>query len=269
MRAALNSLLKHFPCLKSVLREGRDHLFALVGASSRYVVLHGAKANTEAERLKKSWQSDELPQRQRVLVEEQLEVYRSGGSVDVFDVLVSALRALPDLRYGSSLLEVGCSSGYYSEVLDVAGLPIRYVGCDYSTAFISLAREKYPQVEFVIEDATALHHADASFDVVVSGCCLLHIPEYSKAVAETARVARRYVIFHRTPVVWGQPERWYLKKAYGIETVEIHFNEPEFLGLLSRSGVELISVNTLSEERADHTGNQGRAIRTYVCRKIQ
>jgi ubiquinone/menaquinone biosynthesis C-methylase UbiE len=130
-----------------------------------------------------------------------------------------------------------------------------------------MAREKYPSVDFTVEDATALRHADTSFDVVVSGCCLLHIPEYSKAVAETTRVARRYALFHRTPVVWGQPERWYRKKAYGIETVEIHFNEPEFLALLSRSGLELMVVHTLSEEHIDDTGKQGQVIRTYVCRK--
>lgn len=267
IRRTLISHLNRFPKLKSKLRILRNHLFALVGASSQYTILQGKRAIKEAERLRYSWQSDIVPQRQRMMVEPQLELYKAGRDVDVFDVFVDALRALPDLRSRASLLEVGCSSGYYAEVIELAGLQIRYSGCDYSTAFILMAREKYPFIDFKVEDATALHYANESFDIVVSGCCLLHIPEYQKAVVETARVSRCYAVFHRTPVVWGQPERYYYKKAYGIETIEIHFNESEFLSLLSRNSLELIATYTLSENCSDHEGKQGQAIRTYVCRK--
>ena len=111
----------------------------------------------------------------------------------------------------------------------------------------------------------SLRYPAASYDMVVSGCCLLHIPEYQAAVAETARVARRYAIFHRTPVVLGQPNKYYRKQAYGVETVEIHFNEPQFLELLASSGLELIATYTLDE--SVHSG-VGSATRTYVCRKV-
>ena len=97
-----------------------------------------------------------------------------------------------------------------------------------------MARKKYPSLDFDVGDATDLHYADKSFDIVVSGACLLHIPEYWKGIAEAARVASDYVIFHRTPIVWGQAEQWYRKQAYGVETVEIHFNEDDFLDLLTK-----------------------------------
>jgi ubiquinone/menaquinone biosynthesis C-methylase UbiE len=142
---------------------------------------------------------------------------------------------------------------------------ITYAGCDYSDAFIALARQKYPALRFEVEDATAMHYRDNAFDVVISGCCLLHIPEYQAAVSETARVARRYAIFHRTPVVLGQPNQYFRKRAYGVETVEIHFNEPEFLALLASSNLELIATYTLNEIVQDGVGS---ASRTYVCRKI-
>lgn len=249
-----------------MLRVVRNRLFPGTSVSLGYVSLQGKEADAEGQRLRNSWQDDALPQRQRELVDHQLHQYRSGASINVFDVFVDSLRALPDL-YGMSLLEVGCSSGFYSEVVEIARLPIKYSGCDYSDAFIRLAKEKYPFIDFAIEDATALNYDDRSFDIVVSGCCLLHIPEYEKGVAETARVARRYAIFHRTPIVWGQPEQWYRKRAYGVETVEIHFNEPEFLALLDRMGLELLYTHTLSEESADASRAQGHASRTYVCRK--
>lgn len=267
MRAAIAPVLNRFPGLKRVLRGVRNLLLPCAGVSSGYVNLQGEEADAEGQRLRNSWQDDALPKRQRELVDQQLCQYRSGVRINVFDVFVDSVRALPDLAPGASLLEVGCSSGFYSEVLEIAGLPVGYSGCDYSDAFIRLAKEKYPDVAFTVEDATALHYRDRSFDIVVSGCCLLHIPDYAKGVAETARVARRYAIFHRTPVVWGQPEQWYRKQAYGVETVEIHFNEPEFLALLDKSSLELIATHTLSEESTDATRAQGHASRTYVCRK--
>lgn len=253
MRRTLASIVNRFPKLKRALRG--------------YVRLKAAEADAEGQRLRNSWQDDDLPHKQRKLVEQQLQQYRVGSSIDVFDVFVTALRALPLQSSRASLLEIGCSSGFYSEVVDIAGLCINYSGCDYSDAFIRMAKEKYPSIDFSVADATALHFGDESFDIVVSGCCLLHIPEYIKAVEETVRVARGYVVLHRTPVVWGQPNQWYRKQAYGVETVEIHFNEPEFLALLASNQLELIATYTLSEECTDRSRAQGNASRTYVCRK--
>jgi ubiquinone/menaquinone biosynthesis C-methylase UbiE len=267
MRQLLLQVLSRFPRLKAGLRAVRARLLLRSQISAGYVALDSAEVGPEGSRLRDSWQDASLPRRQRELVDGQLQQYRRGMQIDVFDVLVRALSELPGGVQGRSLLEVGCSSGFYSEVLDIAGLGLRYAGCDYSQAFIDLAREKYPALDFAVADATALKYPDAAFDIVVSGCCLLHIPDYAMAVAETARVAGHSVVFHRTPVVWGQPERWYRKQAYGIETVEIHFNEQAFLELLARQGLELLATYTLHEESNPTDPSQGNAVRTYACRK--
>lgn len=268
MRAVLISLLNRTPALKSLVRSVCSRLSFGEGVSKNYVRLDGAVASEEGQRLRNSWMDETLPQRQRALVDQQLNQYRSGGSIDVFDVFVDSVRSLPGLISGMSILEIGCSSGFYSEVINIAKLPLTYSGCDYSYPFIRLARKKYPEVEFQVEDATDLSYPSDSFDIVVSGCCLLHIPDYAEAVKEAARVATHYVIFHRTPVVWGQPEQWYRKHAYGVETVEIHFNEPEFLGLLKRCGLEVLNTYSLNAESLNADGSLGCGNRTYVCRKM-
>jgi len=265
MKASIRALLNRFPRLKARLKRWLAWVRPSGGVSSNYVRLKAGETREEASRLRAAWQDSELPRRQRELVDGQLAAYRRGEPVDVFDVLTQALRALPSDVHGMSVLEVGCSSGFYSEVLEIAGMGVGYAGCDYSAAFIALARQKYPALRFDVEDATAMHYGRDAFDVVISGCCLLHIPEYQAAVAETARVARRYAIFHRTPVVLGQPNQYYRKQAYGVETVEIHFNEPQFLELLASCGLELIATYTLDE--TVH-GGVGSANRTYVCRKM-
>lgn len=248
-----------------MIRSIRDCLPQGIAVSSNYIALQADEADAEAQRLRVAWHDKSLPQKQRNLVERQLRRYKAGARIDVFDVFVDCLRTLSDIEPNMGLLEIGCSSGFYSEVIEIARLPFKYAGCDYAPAFIELARRKYPKLDFAVEDATNLHYADASFDVVVSGCCLLHIPEYAKAVEEAVRVCRRYAIFHRTPVLWGLPEQWYRKRAYGVDIVEIHFNEQEFLSLLTKNGLELLATYTLHEESSDHA--QGHAIRTYVCRK--
>ena len=260
----LHRLLERFPHTKRLLKYLLRALHLRTDASSHYVQLHEGEAGQEAGRLRTAWQMQALPARQRELVDVQLRAYRCGEPVDVFDVLVNAFKSLPETVRGMSVLEVGCSSGFYSEVLDIAGLDVAYTGCDYSEAFIDMARQKYSALRFDVEDATGLKYGPESFDIVISGCCLLHIPEYQSAVAEAARVARHYVIFHRTPVVLGQPNVYFRKLAYGVETIEIHFNEPDFLALLDQHGLELIAAYTLDESVRHGVGS---ANRTYVCRK--
>ena len=100
--------------------------------------------------------------------------------------------------------------------------------------------------------------------MVVSGCCLLHIPEYEATIAETARVAKSYAIFHRTPVLPDHPTMHFRKLAYGVETVEIHFGERELLNLFLKRGLNVIDTRTM-----DKDVRQGvmTAVRTYVCSK--
>ena len=263
MMPDLRSLLDRHPALKALARRLLRPLRGRRGVSSHYVEIAASEALAPAHPLHQSWKHGDLPDRQRHLVDGQLAEYRVGRPVRVFDCLVDCLRALPD-KGGATLLEVGCSSGYYSEVLRLAGFAFQYTGCDYSPAFIELARACHPEAMFAVGDATRLDYADEAFDTVVSGCCLLHIPDYQTAVAETARVARHHAIFHRTPVVVGQPDRFYRKQAYGVETIEIHFNEPDFLALLQSCGLVVLDTRTLDESIL---AGKGSAVRTYVCAK--
>lgn len=265
MKSNMRTMLSRFPRMKALLRHGLQVILSgRGGASTHYVEMASDEAASEAARLRRAWLNDDIPARQRELADRQLAAYRRGDEVDVFDVLVQSLRDLPGVAAPMRVLEVGCSSGYYSEVFRIAKLDVDYTGCDYSEPFVMLARQRHPGLPFDIQDAVAMAYADNAYDVVISGCCLLHIPEYQAAVAETARVASHYAIFHRTPVVLGQPNKYYSKQAYGVETIEIHFNEPQFLQLLADSGLELLATHTLDETVRHGVGS---ATRTYVCRK--
>ena len=262
----MRELANRFPVLKGYVRTVRDKIFGGNLASTGFERLTEDQVAGVSNNLRDAWKSEEIPARQREIVDNELARFRNGKPVKVFDVAIEALNQLPYADREFSLLDVGCASGFYSEVFELSGFRVKYTGCDYSDALIASAKNAYPDALFDVEDATRLSYRDSSFDVVVSGCCLLHIPEYEIAIAESARVASGYVIFHRTPVVVSSAENIYSKKkAYGVDVMEIHFGEAGFLQSLLANGLRVISTHTLHEEIA---GMENTAVRTYVCEKI-
>ena len=261
-------LIERYPRLKSFLQTvARPFRSA---TSTHYSRLAADDVEAVAGRLQRAWQAMEIPARQREGVDRQLAAYRAGSRDAGFDVLIDTLRPLADQRAGAerplTLLEVGCSSGYYSEAFEIKGLRTAYSGCDYSAAFVEMAKLYYPALDFQVQNATKLGYSDDAFDVVVSGCCLLHIGDYASAVREAARVARSHVVFHRTPVLHRNPTTWYTKRAYGVETVEIHFNEQHLVALFAEHGLRVVGIATL---HVDWQDGDAFASKTYLCEKSQ
>jgi SAM-dependent methyltransferase len=138
------------------------------------------------------------------------------------------------------LLEVGCGSGYYSEVF-AALLPggVRYTGIDYSEAMITRARARYPSTTFDVGDATRLPYPDQAFDIAFNGVSLMHIIDYPAAIRDAARVAARYCIFHSVPVFDDYRTTYLRKYAYGAPVVEVVFNKAELMELCRDAGLHL------------------------------
>lgn len=238
------------------------------GISYNYVELSNESLPSESSRLMDAWKSKKIPQLQRKLVDAQLKKYASGDKVEVFDVLVNVVGSCLSGVPARSLLEIGCSSGYYSEVFAIAGLDVNYLGCDYSEEFIHLAKNSYPGIKFDIQDATALAYEDASFDIVVSGCCLLHIPEYLTAILEAIRVSREYVILHRTPILSEKNTTYYKKFAYGVESIEIHFNEKEIIDFCHANGLLLIDAQIIGQDLSTGHDAGYSGTRTFLFKKV-
>jgi len=138
------------------------------------------------------------------------------------------------------LLEIGCGSGYYSEVLAaLLSGGVRYTGIDYSDAMIARAREHYPSIAFEVADATKLPYADQAFDIAFNGVSLMHIIDYQAAIGEAARVAR-FCIFHSVPVFDDYRTTFLSKYAYGAPVVEVVFGRQELMSLCNEAGLRLV-----------------------------
>lgn len=168
-----------------------------------------------------------------------------------------------------SLLEIGCGSGYYSEILPaLAKSRVDYTGIDYSAAMVTRAKERYPAAKFEIGDATALRFADNEFDIAFNGVSLMHILDYEKAIAESARVARKAAIFHSTPVFAAYPTTFLQKYAYGGPMVEAVFNRQELLELFARHGLRVQeSWLTIDYDVSAATNSPSHA-ETFLCEKV-
>ncbi len=219
----------------------------MLGISDSFRKLEPEEVGPLAAELDSAWQDPAIPLRQWIgVVRGELERLRAGQSLPHFDVLLRALQKT-QLEY-PTLLEIGASSGFYSEILKALGYMCQYVGLDYSEEYRKLALSLFPTIDFHVADARALPFTDGEFHIVVSGCCLLHIADYPKAIAEAARVASKFAIFNRTPVLTKSPTEFYEKNAYGVRCLEIHFNHSELLDLFAMNGLELVSFEDVAQE---------------------
>lgn len=214
------------------------------------------------DHLASSWTDPAIPARQRALTQQELGKLYRGEFPQVFQVLAETIA--PAVRLGSSLLEIGCSSGYYYEALEyLLKTRLSYTGVDISEAFIAMAQDYYPNANFVACDGAHMPFDDRCFDIVVSSCVLLHVPNYREHIRETVRVAKEWVVAHRTPICRRSETRYYTKQAYGVETVELCFNEAEFVAAFEACGLRL--VQTLEYQSAPA---EDRFDVTYLFRRI-
>lgn len=188
-----------------------------------------------------AWRAEAIPAQQWKLVEEQLSQLAKGVWSPEFAAFCRAIERVEEElgRSVSNLVEVGCSSGYYSKVLHIHDPEIQYTGIDFSPSFVEFGKKKFEGIDLRVGDTTNLPLEDDSYEVVVSGSVLLHVVEWRLGIEETCRVAKHAVVLHRTPVSTG-PTTLFTKTAYGERMIEWTFNEEELLAYAEHSGFRVL-----------------------------
>ncbi len=203
-----------------------------------------------SENMTLAWQNPAIPERQRALVQPTLAAMYKGECPAAYRVLADIMR--PYIYRGISVLELGCSSGYCYEMLEyLLSTKLEYTGVDYSAPMIEMARDYYPWVSLYTADGASLFFADRYFDIVISSCVLLHVPNYRQHIFETVRVAKKYIVASRTPVCRKRPTQYQKKFAYEIETVELIFNENELIREFKLNNVNLVNALQYNADEAN------------------
>lgn len=106
------------------------------------------------------------------------------------------------------VLDLGCGNGRFCEIISSKA---NYVGLDNSERLIALAKNRYPNVDFVVADATDIPFADNSFDKVYSIALLHHIASEDmrqRVLSEIKRVLRPDGLAVITVWdLWSKPKR--------------------------------------------------------------
>lgn len=101
----------------------------------------------------------------------------------------------PVAQPGRSLLELGCGAGYSTQRLR-AWMPagVTYCASDISPTLVAKARQRNPWLDVKEQSVYTLAAEDKSIDVLVMMEVLEHLDDPKRALAELARVARKYVL---------------------------------------------------------------------------
>jgi len=227
VRQAVKRLVKATPVL-------RRHLLS----STDYRVLGGVEEARATAASSGGWLTARTAARQQRAYEGLIAAMKRGLPRRDLALAAEAVAAAGIAE--PRLLEVGCGSGYYSEVF-AALLPrgVHYTGVDYSEPMIARARARYPLARFEVADATQMPWADGEFDIVFNGVSLMHILDYQTAIREAARVAAHYCVFHSVPVFDSHQTTYLRKYAYGAPVTEIVFSKAELMSVCAGAGLRL------------------------------
>ena len=91
---------------------------------------------------------------------------------------------------GKVVMDMGCGSGYSTELILKELNPSRIVAFDLMPEQIKLAKKRGLPVEFKVGDATSMDAPDSSCDAIFDLGILHHIPLWRNVLMEAVRVLR-------------------------------------------------------------------------------
>jgi predicted SAM-dependent methyltransferase len=133
---------------------------------------------------------------------------------------------------------------------------------------VLLGQHHYPDHSFVAGDATVLPFVQNACDILVSGTVLMHLLGYREAIAESRRVARHWCVFHTVPILFHRSTTVLQKRAYGIPSIEVVFNEREIAHLVREEGLEIANVLESVPYNLEPVVGEPTITRTYVCKVL-
>ena len=98
---------------------------------------------------------------------------------------------LAGVRAGQDALDVGCGTGALTRVLIERLGPDHVTAVDPSQAFVTAARERFPEVRVEHGSAESLPFADESFDVAIAQLVVHFMTDPVRGIGDMARVTRR------------------------------------------------------------------------------
>ncbi len=97
-------------------------------------------------------------------------------------------------REGDRVLDLGCGNGRFYDLVCGQGKSARYFGVDNAERLVALARQRYPQGQFLVYNGVDLPFAENFFDKALCIAVLHHLPGYDlrrEFLRQTHRVLKK------------------------------------------------------------------------------
>ena len=121
--------------------------------------------------------------------------YYSENRHEISDLYPSETIFLPRVLFpGAMVLDVGCASGGFFNIMRSYEPHIEYTGVDLSERAVELAKERYPEATFIVTEGFELVFANNTFDVVHCTSVFNNEPNYQAMLQEMYRVSNRFVL---------------------------------------------------------------------------
>ena len=173
------------------------------------------------------------------------------------EALQDFLSFLSNVDLNSSVLDIGCASGFFLTLLRELGFA-DIEGIDASEKFISIAREKGLRCRVMDILAPGLHESEKKFDIILLMEVLEHLPDPLRALENARKLFLKSngglfitiplydSIFDRVKFKRLILRMSRLEQSQRHDPTHIHaFTEKEFHALIERAGFEVVSSRRL------------------------
>lgn len=156
---------------------------------------------------------------------------------------------------GLCILDVGCGSGYSTELIYHSFRPSKLVAFDLMPEQIERAKKRKIPVEFYVGDIMEIAQGNDKFDAAFVFGMLHHVPDWRGALNEIARVLKKdgILLVEEVEGCFVARVNRYLRCSHPNEAM---FTWPEFIDVLERSGFVVLDQRSII----------GYRFRSFLCR---
>lgn len=135
----------------------------------------------------------------------------------------------------ADIIDIGCGPGNSTEILKKRYPNAAVVGADNSENMLEAARKKYPDIEFILCDASKdLGKLTGKFDIVFSNACIQWVPDHPKLLREmTSLLKEGGELAVQIPMNYDEPIHRIIQEAVKSEKWRDKFNAPRHFYTLS------------------------------------